>query len=77
MTRVSEENSKKCIIKILSSEKSSLSTSDILEKTALYPELCRDCRSGTRLISVAIKLVEEGRVRKQVAKGGFRWSLIK
>lgn len=77
MTGVSEENSKKCIIIILSSANNSLSTSEIVEMAHNYPELCRDCSSGTKLISIAIKLVEEGRIRKQVTKGGFRWSLVK
>ena len=52
------DNSKLCIIKIL--EKYGASTTmQILERTNDFPDLCKDCRSGNKIIRSAQKLVED------------------
>jgi len=64
-----------CLLTILKKYGSELTTSQILEYTVLYPELCKDCNSGSGVISTAKELMEKGIVKRTIAKGGFRWSL--
>jgi len=64
-----------CLLTILKNQGSNLTTSQILEYTSNYPELCKDCSSGTAVISSAKELMEKGIVKRSIAKGGFRWSL--
>ena len=65
-----------CLLTILRNQGDSLTTTQILEYTSNYPELCRDCSSGSAIISSAKELMEQGIVKRVVGKGGFRWSLI-
>ncbi|MDH5401292.1 MAG: hypothetical protein OEZ01_12840 [Candidatus Heimdallarchaeota archaeon] len=67
---------KECFIAILKSSKNSLSTQEILNMTENFPDLCQGCTSGTHVVSAGIKLAEEGKVIRSIAKGGFRWSLV-
>jgi hypothetical protein len=64
-----------CLMTILNKHGSELTTSQILKFTVLYPELCKDCSSGSVVISTAKELMEKGIVKRTIAKGGFRWSL--
>ncbi|MCH8907012.1 MAG: hypothetical protein IH840_07975 [Candidatus Heimdallarchaeota archaeon] len=65
----------KCFIKILQSKTRKFTTSQILNATDLYPELCSGCKSGSHVITAGQSLIKQGKVLREVGKGGFYWSL--
>ena len=65
-----------CFIAILKSEPIPLKTEEILEKTELYPNLCSGCKSGNDVILAGQKLLKKGVIKREIGKGGFRWSLV-
>jgi len=66
----------RCLITILEDHGGQLTTSQILELTGQYPDLCQGCSSGSQIISAGISLVQLGKIKREVAKGGFVWILI-
>ena len=65
----------RCLITILTDHDRPLTTSEILDATQKHPELCQGCSSGSEVISAGMALMAAGKVTRQVAKGGFVWSL--
>jgi len=67
-----------CVLKILESG-SSLTTSEVLNRArrAEYTELCKDCAGGDTFIIAANQLVERGLVTRKLAKGGYRWQIVR
>ncbi|MCY3411457.1 MAG: hypothetical protein INQ03_07485 [Candidatus Heimdallarchaeota archaeon] len=66
-------NSENCILKILRDYPDGLSTQEIIDKLDFYPELCKTCKSGAELISMANKLHHKQKIIRIAEKGGFRW----
>jgi hypothetical protein len=65
-----------CFLKILESQSNPLKTSELLELTDLYPELCSGCKSGNDVIAAGIRLLKKKKIQRTVGKGGFLWSLV-
>ena len=72
---MTEDKSRMCILQILKSHSHSLSTQEILDETKLYPDICRGCKSGSNILRIALKLVNEGVISRELAKGGFQWKI--
>ncbi|MHA1912297.1 MAG: hypothetical protein ACTSYA_11435 [Candidatus Kariarchaeaceae archaeon] len=53
-----------------------LSTAQILAKTIDFPDVCEGCSSGSHIIAAGNMMVDKGVLRKELAKGGYRWHLI-
>ena len=68
-------SNQQCVITILRDHGDQLTTSQILDYTKNYPDLCRGCSSGTQVISAGIQLMEMGLIKREIGKGGFKWSL--
>jgi hypothetical protein len=64
-----------CFLEILKNTKRKLRTSEILDHTKNYPDLCTGCNSGSEVISAGLELLRLGRVNREIGKGGFLWSL--
>lgn len=67
--------SRQCILKILGESEKSLSTQEMLDIAIKYPELCRGCKSGSNILSIIMKMYREGKVQREITKGGLRWMI--
>ena len=65
-----------CFLKILESRPEPLKTSELLELTDLFPELCSGCKSGNDVIAAGMRLLKKSKIKRSVGKGGFLWSLV-
>jgi len=72
---MSREKNELCFLKILGSHGKALTTSQLLEATDLFPELCSGCKSGNDVISAGLRLLEKNQINRTAGKGGFLWSL--
>ncbi len=68
------DRSRECILRILNNA-NYMSTHDILTEARKYPDICRGCRSGSNIIRIAMKLLEEGLITREIGKGGFIWKI--
>lgn len=65
-----------CFLYILDQHGNDLSTKQILDFAKLYPDLCYGCTSGSEVIMAGMSLMKKQQVERNIAKGGFRWSLM-
>lgn len=65
-----------CFLKILGTQSEPLLTSELLEKTDLFPNLCSGCKSGNDVIAAGMRLLKKELIKRTVGKGGFQWSLV-
>ncbi len=65
-----------CFLKILKSKGEKLMTSQILELSDNFPEICSGCKSGSDVIAAGMRLIKKDKVKRSVGKGGFLWSLV-
>jgi len=65
-----------CFLRILKSQSGPLKTSQLLELTDQFPDLCSGCKSGNDVIAAGMRLLKKDMIRRSVGKGGFLWSLV-
>lgn len=70
------ESNKQCFLAILQHSQTKLRTQEILDLTDTFPDLCRGCKSGSDVILAGMKLFKEGKINREIGKGGYYWSLI-
>jgi hypothetical protein len=66
-----------CLIAILEKYKEA-TTSEILDRTTEeeFLKFCTGCESGSDVMGAARLLEEKGLLKKELVKGGYRWSLV-
>ncbi|MBD3191188.1 MAG: hypothetical protein GF308_11110 [Candidatus Heimdallarchaeota archaeon] len=67
-----------CLYQILKKE-DNLSSSQILEMAASdeFEKICTGCVSGDSFLRAVKKLEKAGIVKSKLAKGGYKWRLLK
>lgn len=65
-----------CLLNILKKYKK-LTTSEILQATDEFPDICHTCVSGSTVMLAGKKLIRKGYLQKIPQPNGFVWELIK
>ena len=70
-------NNKECLIHILKTHGDDKTTEEIIKHASEYPDICSGCKSGSDVMIAAMVLLKKGTIRRDLGKGGCRWSLTK
>ena len=70
------QSNKQCFLAILQHSQKKLRTQEILDLTDKFPELCTGCKSGSDVILAGMKLLKEGKINREIGKGGYYWFLV-